>query len=262
MPNHRTSVSGNRPTNVAPPTRASPWSAPLNFDVLPIPPPPLSILLFRTPVTASEGTDPYHDAFGSFCLPSFPMSAVESGTTTPLPPPINPSTLKGPSDRSGAELLKSALNFSAGGRRRGRWIEEDPVLTTSHLASKDDDEVDALHKLADLSGGSRLLTDTLLDDKMEFCVTSIPILTSQHVHLDELVEKMLNGVEMDLPQGSEEDKESRFKQKLRFRGVVITSQRAAEAWEKAAKMAAQRLVQEASDRGDSHSESWSPASDS
>lgn len=49
------------------------------------PPPTISTaLLLRTPISPAEGTDAYHDAFGTFCLPSFPMSALDSGATTPV----------------------------------------------------------------------------------------------------------------------------------------------------------------------------------
>ena len=47
---------------------------------------PSTVLLLRTPVPPDQGTDPYHDAFGSFCLPSFPLSALDSGAATPIAP--------------------------------------------------------------------------------------------------------------------------------------------------------------------------------
>lgn len=58
-------------------------------------PRPSTVLLLRTPVAPSRGTDPYHDAFGAFCLPSFPMSALDSGAATPvaLPPKTLPEAL-------------------------------------------------------------------------------------------------------------------------------------------------------------------------
>ncbi|CAO1616301.1 unnamed protein product [Parajaminaea phylloscopi] len=45
---------------------------------------PSTVLLLRTPVGPNRGTDPYHDAFGAFCLPSFPVSALDSGAATPI----------------------------------------------------------------------------------------------------------------------------------------------------------------------------------
>ncbi|KDN53625.1 hypothetical protein K437DRAFT_3752 [Tilletiaria anomala UBC 951] len=269
--------AGSLPDFNASDVAASGAVGPLNMNALPVPPPPLSILLFRTPIPSSEGTDPYHDAFGSFCLPSFPMSALESGSSTPLPPPINPNTLSGPMDRSGAEILKSALNLSTTGRRRGRWIVDDPTLTTHHLMSKDGDEVKLLNRLTEMTGGNQVITNALMDDAIEYCVSSIPILTTSHVNLQELVERMINGTHVVLPQypletgsafhaahenengatstpqsGDVQAKQRVFKQQMRYRGVIVTSQRAADAWVKAARMAANRLIEEASARGESH----------
>lgn len=168
---------------------------------------PTSVLMLRTPVPPSQGTDPYHDAFGSFCLPSFPLSALESGSSTPLPPAIGLTQLT-PNDRSGAEILKRALNASATGRRRGRWIgEDDPTLTTHHLA----DDPDAI-----------LYGDPAEQEmlKREFCVTSVPILGHRVLNADVLADCMMNG--------SLEEAGRRA-----YRGAIFTSQRAVEAWAEA-----------------------------
>jgi hypothetical protein len=115
-----------------------------------------------------------------------------------------------------------------------------------------------LEKLTEKMGGSMATTSAMMDDHVEYCVTSIPILSSRSVNLEGLVERMINGATVDLPQFPEDEEEvtprGKFKQQMKYRGVVITSQKAAEAWEQASMMAAQRLVQEASDRGESHSE--------
>lgn len=175
---------------------------------------PTSVLMLRTPVPPSQGTDPYHDAFGPFCLPSFPLSALESGSSTPLPPPISLTQMSS-SDRSGADLLKNALSASATGRRRGRWIDDDATLTTHHLAS----DADAIN-----------LDDGEEEDqeipKREFCVTSVPILGHRVLNADELADRILYG--------------SKEKGDLRreYRGAIVTSQRAVEAWAEASNIVA------------------------
>ena len=164
--------------------------------------------MLRTPVPPSQGTDPYHDAFGPFCLPSFPLSALESGSSTPLPPAIGLTQMT-PNDRSGADLLKSALNASATGRRRGRWIgEDDPTLTTHHLA----DDPDAI------THGDPTEQDI---PKREFCVTSVPILGHRVLNADKLADCIMNGTTGE-------------GERRGYRGAIFTSQRAVEAWAEAA----------------------------
>lgn len=172
---------------------------------------PTAVLLLRTPVPPSAGTDPYHDVFGPFCLPSFPLSALESGSSTPLPPPVNPHVL----GREGADILKSALQSSATGRRRGRWIADDDSLTTTHLARDGDDE-------------------------REWCVSSIPILGHRLVESHELARRILSG-----PVGTAGDQAAGGK----YRGVVVTSQRAVDAWGEAAQHVSQELRDTAAREG-------------
>ena len=167
---------------------------------------PTSVLMLRNPVPPSQGTDPYHDAFGAFCLPSFPLSALESGSSTPLPPPISMAGLPS-SDRSGADLLRNALNASKTGRRRGKWIEDDTSLTTHHLSPEPDDAI--------ASAGA---DDT---SQREFCVTSVTILGHRTLNIDQLGEKLLNGYATESGD------------KIPYRGAIVTSQRAVEAWAEA-----------------------------
>lgn len=226
-----------------------------------IPAPPVSVLLFRQPLPTSEGTDPYHDAFGNFCLPSYPTSALESGSSTPLPPPVNPNLLQGPSDRTGAERLRHALELSKGGQRRGRWIADEPTLTTHHLSPKDSREIALARKVthATLSRPGQHEKEKPaveaaanaaleVDDQVEWSVTSMPILETGLVHLSQLSRRLINGAEVALPPGSEAG-QAQALAKLRYRGVVMTSQRAVEAYVQAAEKAADQLVEEAIARG-------------
>lgn len=174
---------------------------------------PTSVLMLRTPVPPSQGTDPYHDAFGPFCLPSFPLSALESGSSTPLPPPIS-LTQMAPNDRAGADLLKNALKASATGRRKGRWIEDDATLTTHHMANDPD--------AAEVEGQEV--------PKKEFCVTSVPILGHRVLNADVLADRIMNG------SLQEQDGVRRP-----FRGCIVTSQRAVEAWAEAVAMVAESI---------------------
>lgn len=177
---------------------------------------PTSVLMLRTPVPPSQGTDPYHDTFGPFCLPSFPLSALESGSSTPLPPPISLTQMSF-SDRSGADLLKSALSASATGRRRGRWIDDDATLTTHHLAT----DADAISSMDD--GEDQEVP------KREFCVTSVPILGHRVLNADELANRILYG--------SKEEGGMRRE----HRGAIVTSQRAVEAWAEACNIIAETI---------------------
>ena len=158
---------------------------------------PVSVLLLRSPIPTSKGTDPYHDAFGSFCLPSFATSALESGTSTPLPDTTQP-------DQDSLELIKSALSQS--GRRKGRFIEDQPRLMTHHLSYPTDD----------------------ID--IEYCVTSFPILTHTLLNIETLADRLLHAYPSN--QGGE---------RIPYRGMVVTSQRAVDAYIEAARHAQDTL---------------------
>lgn len=170
---------------------------------LPLQPRPTAVLMLRTPVPPSTGSDPWHDQFGPYCLPSFPLSALESGSSTPLPPAFTP--LHG--QQPGAEVLRNALQSSATGRRRGRWISDDDSLTTTHLAKPE------------APGG----------EEREWCVTSIPILGHRLIDTPALVARM---------KGGPQDPASQHKN---YRGVVVTSQRAVDAWAEAAQIVSAEL---------------------
>jgi hypothetical protein len=120
------------------------------------------------------------------------------------------------SDRSGADLLKSALSASATGRRRGRWIDDQATLTTHHLASDPD----------------AITTDEGEDQeipKREYCVTSIPILGHRVFNADELADRMLYGTK----------EEGGLRRE--YRGAIVTSQRAVEAWAEAANIVSKSI---------------------
>lgn len=109
-------------------------------------------------------------------------------------------------ERSGADLLRNALNASKTGKRHGRWIDDDGTLTTHHLSSEPDDAV----------GTSAETVEE--PPKREFCVTSVTILGHRTTNVDILADKLLFGAE-------EHNNERRA-----FRGAIATSQRAVEAW--------------------------------
>lgn len=183
------------------------------------PPPPITILLLRSPVSMTKGTDPYHDAFGSFCLPSFASSALESGTSTPLPSlslGTKPS-LASTAEHGAIDLIKTALTqqaaannnpapadnaalpLSATGRRKGKFIHDQPRLMTHHLSYPPDANGDEI--------------------EIEYCVTSFPILAHKLVNQDIFVDRLLHGSRAD----KEEDRTA-------YRGMIVTSQRAVEAY--------------------------------
>lgn len=189
------------------------------------PPPPITVLLLRSPVSMSKGTDPYHDAFGSFCLPSFASSALESGTSTPLPSlaPSAKASLASTTDHGALDLIKTALTqqatvnanskantssdqsssaplpLSTTGRRKGKFIHDQPRLMTHHLSYPSDaygDEVE-----------------------IEYCVTSFPILAHKFVNQDAFIHRLLYGSTIE---GQEIGNA--------YRGMIVTSQRAVEAY--------------------------------
>ncbi|SPO28806.1 related to HEM4 - Uroporphyrinogen III synthase [Ustilago trichophora] len=190
------------------------------------PPPPITVLLLRSPVSMTKGTDPYHDAFGSFCLPSFASSALESGTSTPLPSlSVGPkASLASTTDNGALDLIKTAISqqaaaasntksvaassdqssstalpLSTTGRRKGKFIQDQPRLMTHHLSYP-----------ADANGN---------EVEIEYCVTSFPILAHKFVNQDEFVDRLLYGSPI---QGSETGSP--------YRGMIVTSQRAVEAY--------------------------------
>ena len=186
------------------------------------PPPPITILLLRSPVPMSKGTDPYHDAFGSFCLPSFASSALESGTSTPLPSLSTgaKSSLSSTAENGALDLIKTALTqqvagskasmdqhtsasaalpLSATGRRKGKFIHDQPRLMTHHLSYPSD------------ANGNEV--------EVEYCVTSFPILTHKLLNQDAFVDRLLYGSQK---QGSASPGP--------YRGMIVTSQRAVEAY--------------------------------
>ncbi|EST09086.2 Tetrapyrrole biosynthesis, uroporphyrinogen III synthase [Kalmanozyma brasiliensis GHG001] len=186
------------------------------------PPPPITILLLRTPVSMTKGTDPYHDAFGSFCLPSFASSALESGTSTPLPSMSmsGKPSLATTAEHGAIDLIRTALSqqaaashnaptehapsspplpLSATGRRKGKFIHDQPRLMTHHLSYP-----------ADANGN---------EIEIEYCVTSFPILAHKFVNQDLLIDRLLHGTKAqeDLARSA-------------YRGMIVTSQRAVEAY--------------------------------
>ncbi|KAJ1019002.1 hypothetical protein NDA18_006153 [Ustilago nuda] len=193
------------------------------------PPPPITVLLLRSPVSVSKGTDPYHDAFGSFCLPSFASSALESGASTPLPSlSIGPkSSLASTTDNGALDLIKSALTqqaaattqseslsdqpasasasassalpVSPSGRRKGKFIQDQRRLMTHHISYPSD------------ASGKQV--------EMEYCVTSFPILAHKFVNQDRFVDRLLYG---SPAQGVVHGNA--------YRGMIVTSQRAVEAY--------------------------------
>lgn len=184
-----------------------------NGEIEEVPPPPVSVLLLRSPVSVVTGTDPYHDAFGSFCLPSFASSALESGTSTPLSSHGfgGKSSLNSPSstDHSALDLIKTALTqhhappstlqTSPTGRRKGKFIQDQSRLMTHHLSFPDPDDEDV---------------------QIEYCVTSFPILDHKLVNQQQFVDRLTLGC----PSKTDSSHYTPY------RGVIVTSQRAVEAY--------------------------------
>lgn len=170
----------------------------------------------------TKGTDPYHDAFGGFCLPSFASSALESGTSTPLPSlSTGPKASLATTHDSGAlDLIKTALTqqaaitsptaqpsssstalpVSATGRRKGKFIHDQPRLMTHHVSYPNDANGDEV--------------------ELEYCVTSFPILAHKYVNQDDFIDRILHGSPV------QDNSQSR----IAYRGMIVTSQRAVEAY--------------------------------
>ncbi|KAK0533114.1 uroporphyrinogen-III synthase [Tilletia horrida] len=189
----------------------------------------VSVVLFRSPVPTSQGTDPWHDAFGPFCLPSFPLSALESGTSSPLAP--------------------VALTASGLPSRKPRPAPTNPMLTTHHLhltahppsdSAIDDDAVSLAESIDSESSASPSLAGSQANvpssrtrkesvlrrpsiEPTEFAVTSIPVLASITCNHSPLVGACLNH---------------------QWAGVVCTSQRAVQAWGEALTSIAHNAVRD------------------
>ena len=125
---------------------------------------PLSVLLLRTPVPPSVGTDAYHDTFGPFCLPSFSSSAVDSATSTP----------------------KS--NYSR--------LSESPVAEESNVATLHEALCDITAQQTTSFTPTAPLDAWLMThhkgwvdfSEREFCVTSFPVLAHRSVSVPKLSE--------------------------------------------------------------------------
>ncbi|SHO77610.1 Uncharacterized protein MSYG_1952 [Malassezia sympodialis ATCC 42132] len=151
-----------------------------------------------------DGTDAYHDAFGSFCLPSFAVSALDSGSSASGTPVANEG-----------EPLRAGLS---------------PV-NQLHAS---------LHKLQELSDSSRNHQEYLMthhmgnlhqdesadSDDREFCITSFPILSHVTRHVDILAQKIRSALQDGVV----------------YDGVVITSQRAVQAWQEACSLISADMI--------------------
>lgn len=145
---------------------------------------PVCVLMLRSPVPVSQGTDSYHDAFGAFCLPSFANSAIESGFSTPLTPLRN-----GADEQLTDSEIRAAIGKSLSMRQTRRFFGDDAWLMTHHKPNAERD----------------------------FCVTSFPILGHKTLNVELLAEKIRRI----------------FSGEEHYDGVIITSQRAVQAWTEA-----------------------------
>ena len=157
---------------------------------------PVSVLLLRHPVSVQQGTDPYHDAFGPFCLPSFELSALDTRSSTPGSPRSEPQQQSAWGDicyrtASGNEkgLDNSAKEELNSARTGPESTSKHDYLMTHHMYSTE-------------------------SNQREFCITSFPILTHQTVHINEL-EGIIHRV---------------HERSTSFDGIVLPSQRAAQAY--------------------------------
>ncbi|PKI85218.1 uroporphyrinogen-III synthase [Malassezia vespertilionis] len=129
---------------------------------------PVSVLLLREPVSVSLGTDAYHDAFGEFCLPSFELSALATGVTTPEGEPISQAT---------------DIDFAK------HMIQDVAYLMTHHKPK---------------------------EYAQEYCIVSFPVLSHTLDNISDVAQKIIKYGES-------------------YDGVVLTSQRAVQAWTEAVK---------------------------
>ena len=160
--------------------------------------PPLSVLLLREPVSVLQGTDAYHDAFGSFCLPSFALSALESGASTPRTPY---QTIQTPEGGDGKLLLPSSPVMERSSVPSYHSFQNNSYLMTHHSAPESDHD-DAKDR--------------------EYCIVSFPILSHSLQNIKELSDRILGAVDG----------------KYKYDGVVITSKRAVQTWVEACKVVA------------------------
>lgn len=141
---------------------------------------PVRVLLLRQPVPVHQGTDPYHDAFGTLRT-SFHDRATLNTPSAASSAPRNDNSLACPAHT--ATESRPAPESSA---------DDDLYLMTHHMCP---------HELKDL----------------EFRVVSFPILTHVTVHADELDQALLG----------------MYHHTTHYDGVIMTSQKAVQAWQKA-----------------------------
>ncbi|WFC97617.1 uroporphyrinogen-III synthase [Malassezia yamatoensis] len=121
----------------------------------------VSVLLLREPVSVLQGTDAYHDVFGSFCLPSFSLSALESGASTPRNSSGTPVQLVD-AEQSGSHSHDRSLLL-------GHNIFQDNTYLMTHHIDPD-------------------------DNQREFWVVSYPVLTHRLENIALLADRILQGV--------------------------------------------------------------------
>jgi len=165
---------------------------------------PITVLLLRQPVSMLEGTDAYHDVFGSFCLPSFAVSALDSGSSASGTPVTNDTGPLRAGHSPGHHLHTTPHKFQE--------LSDSPMnnqgyLMTHHMANMHQDES------AD-------------PDDLEFCITSFPILSHGTRHVDVLAQKIRSALQDGVV----------------YDGVVITSQRAVQAWQEACSLISADVV--------------------
>lgn len=128
---------------------------------------PVSVLLLRQPVPVQQGTDPYHDAFGSFCLPSFELSALDTRSATPGTPKSE-LTAYPFDDTQQQQQQQQQSNASDTNEKAAELSPNHHVyLMTHHMSSAE-------------------------PENREFCVISFPILTHVTVSADELDQILLS----------------------------------------------------------------------
>ncbi|WFD26988.1 uroporphyrinogen-III synthase [Malassezia nana] len=156
---------------------------------------PITVLLLRQPVSMLDGTDAYHDAFGSFCLPSFAVSALDSGSSASGTPVANEVEPLRAAHSPGHALLTAQQKLQDLSLTP---ISDQGYLMTHHMANVQD------------------INDLDADDR-EFCIISFPILSHGSRHVDILAQKIRNVLQ----------------EGVAYDGVVVTSQRAVQAWQEA-----------------------------
>ena len=122
----------------------------------------VSVLLLREPVSVSQGTDAYHDAFGSFGLASYSLSALESGSSTP-------------------RNANGQIAYTPDGER-SRSPVSDRTLTLNHNIFQDRSYLMTHHLSSD-------------DDSREYWIVSYPILSHKLENIQALADRILHAVE-------------------------------------------------------------------